>query len=587
MAFVDLNDSVIAQVRTAADIVDIVQQLTPLKQAGKSFKGLCPFHREKTPSFHVDRDKGFFYCFGCGTGGDVFKFVMLTERFNFPEAVEYVANRVGIQLPKRKEKPKDADRENLLEAIEEAAEAFHQALGWKPNAADSYLRERGIDEEIWRKYGFGYAPDSWDYLLKRLGRKWTGKQLESAGLALPRKSGEGHYDRFRNRLIVPIHSEAASVVGFGGRTLDGSDPKYLNSPESEIFNKSRLLYNLHRSRDAIRRSDRAVLVEGYFDCISLDHAGIDGVVASMGTSLTTGQAALIRKLAKRVVVCYDGDEAGRNATLRAAPILLSAGLTVEVLDVGTGEDPDTYLRKSGIDGFLELLSNAEDLFDFALRRIAPNPSALRGPAKSEAVDALTPLITAVADPVMRNDAAQRVADRMGLEFSSIWSRVRTGGQAVSGRERVSLAPVSSGEKELLRCLLHGTDPEITLADVRPEMFRNAACRALVEKLQQVSWQPGGEINELIPLVRGEEEIALLSELSFDPEPTGEESIDQRGSARLMLDELRKQDLEIRLREIAGETKAAEAAADHSRVDQLLAEKNELMKALRGSKAPSP
>ncbi|HSN67777.1 MAG TPA: DNA primase, partial [Thermoanaerobaculia bacterium] len=381
MAFVDLNDALIAQVRGAADIVDVISQHTPLKQAGKSHKGLCPFHREKTPSFHVDRDKGFFYCFGCGTGGDVFKFVMLTERFSFPEAVEYVASRAGITLPRRKEKASESGKENLLEAVEEAAAAFHQALGWTPNAAESYLQKREIDPELWRKYGFGYAPDSWDYILKRLGRKFQPKQLESAGLVLPRKSGDGYYDRFRNRLIVPIHSEGGSIVGFGGRTLDGSDPKYLNSPESDVFNKSRLLYNLHRGRDAMRRLDRAILVEGYFDCIALDNAGVDGVVASMGTSLTTGQAAMIRRLARRVIVAYDGDEAGRGATLRAAPILLSAGLEVDVVDVGPGEDPDTFLRKNGLDAVIELLANANDVFEFALGRVAPNPSGMRGAEK--------------------------------------------------------------------------------------------------------------------------------------------------------------------------------------------------------------
>ncbi|HUJ16020.1 MAG TPA: CHC2 zinc finger domain-containing protein, partial [Thermoanaerobaculia bacterium] len=234
MAFVDLNDSVIAQVRSAADIVDFVNQVTPLKLAGKSYKGLCPFHREKTPSFHVDRDKGLFYCFGCGTGGDVFKFLALTERFTFPEAVEHVASRVGIELPRRRKTTQESDKDDLLDVVDDASEAFHQALGWGDNAAKSYLDQRGVPDDIIKKYGFGFAPDQWDYILTRLGRKHGEQRLEKAGLITPRKSGTGFYDRFRNRLMIPIHSETGALVGFGGRTLDGSDPKYLNSPESEL-----------------------------------------------------------------------------------------------------------------------------------------------------------------------------------------------------------------------------------------------------------------------------------------------------------------------------------------------------------------
>ncbi|HYM60084.1 MAG TPA: DNA primase, partial [Thermoanaerobaculia bacterium] len=324
MALIDLNDSIIDQVRRSADIVDFVGQVTPLKLAGKSYKGLCPFHREKTPSFHVDRDKGLFYCFGCGTGGDIFKFLTLTERFTFPEAVEHVAARLGIELPRKKRSARESDKDDLLEVLDEASAAYHQALEWTPNAADEYLRQRGVAPQVIKKYGFGYAPASWDYILRRLAQKYGEQKLESVGLITARKEGKtGYYDRFRDRLMIPIHSETGTIVGFGGRSLDGSEPKYLNSPDSELFNKSRLLYNLHRSRDAMRKIDRAILVEGYFDAIAVDHAGVPGVVASMGTSLTSGQASLLRRFTRRVVISYDGDNAGRAAALRAAQVLLA------------------------------------------------------------------------------------------------------------------------------------------------------------------------------------------------------------------------------------------------------------------------
>jgi DNA primase len=583
MAFVDLNDAIIAQVRSAADIVDVISQHTPLKQAGRSHKGLCPFHREKTPSFHVDRDKGFFYCFGCGTGGDVFKFVMLTERYTFPEAVEYVATRAGITLPRRKEKASESGKENLLEAVEEAAAAFHQALNWTPNAAEAYLNGRDVDPELWRKYGFGYAPDSWDYILKRLGRKFQPKQLEAAGLVLPRKSGDGFYDRFRNRLIVPIHSEGGSIVGFGGRTLDGSDPKYLNSPESDVFTKSRLLYNLHRARDGMRRLDRAILVEGYFDCIALDNAGVDGVVASMGTSLTTGQAAMIRRLARRVVVAYDGDEAGRGATLRAAPILLSAGLTVDVVDVGANEDPDTFLRKRGLDALVELLANADDVFDFALQRLAPNPAAMRGADKSAAVEALAPLVQSVADPVLRNDAAQRVADRMGLEFSSVWSRVRAGGGGgeTAAREKGFAAPISTGEKEALRTLLHADDPAGALAELREEYFDDADCRAIFRAVaaRARAGQPL-DFSGIATDLRGESQLTRLSELAIAPDEKDLDSPSCLGdTVRLM----ERRYLDRRLKEITAEIKGVRETGDREREQALDREKIELSRRLHALK----
>lgn len=582
MAFVDLNDSIISQVRSAADIVEIIAQTTPLKQAGRSHKGLCPFHREKTPSFHVDRDKGMFYCFGCGTGGDVFKFVMLIERMSFPEAVESIASRYGIQLPRKKEKAKEsADREEVMDAVSEAADAFHQALQWTPNAAEAYLVKRGIEPELWRKYGFGYAPDQWDYLLKRLGRKFRTEQLEKAGLILPRKSGEGFYDRFRNRLMVPIHDERGAIVGFGGRSLDGSDPKYLNSAESETFNKSRLLYNLHRSRDAMRRLDRAILVEGYFDCITLDDAGVDGVVASMGTSLTAGQAALIRRLAKRVVVCYDGDEAGRNATLRAAPVLLGAGLVVEVVDVGPGEDPDTYLRKEGLDRFIELVSGAEDVVEFALGRVAPDPAAMSGREKSEAVEALVPLVASIADAVMKNDAAQRVADRLGLEFSSVWSRLRVTGGAAPKVERSAVAPISTGEKEVLRALLRTENPAALVAALREDYFEDADCREIYRVVaERINKGQPLDFSQIATDVRGESALTRLSELAVSGEDEGG---DVPASAEEIVRLMERRYLDRRLKQITMQIRDAREAGDGEREGALMQEKMDLSRQLHALK----
>jgi DNA primase len=576
MALVDLNDMVISQVRSAADIVEFVSQVTPLKLAGKSYKGLCPFHREKTPSFHVDRDKGLFYCFGCGAGGDVFKFLSLTERFTFPEAVEHVAGRVGIDLPRRRRSQRDTDKDDLMEVLDDASEAFHQALGWGDNPAKRYLDDRRVPHDIVKKYGFGYAPDSWDYILRRLGQKHGDAKLFKAGLLSERREKGGYYDRFRNRLIIPIHSETGALVGFGGRSLDGSEPKYLNSPESEVFNKSRLLYNLHRSKDAMRRVDRAILVEGYFDAIAIDHAGVPGVVASMGTSLTAGQASLMRRFTRKCVIAYDGDSAGRAAVLRAAPVLLGAGLDVLALDLQGAKDPDEIVQKSGVDGFLEVLGNANDIFTFGLREWASDAGTLTGREKSERVELFMPLLSAVPDPVMRNDAAQRIADAFRLEFESVWSRVRGKAQSPMARERQVNAPQASGEKFVLQAAVQGKlGPEL-LGRLREELFEDPACKTLfsIMKTDLVSGQPI-DFAEITTHLKGEVELTLLSELLLS------EEIDDPTLQRIdeNLRPMERGYLNRRRIQIQRDIVEAEKAGDMERLRELDREKTDLSRML--------
>jgi DNA primase len=580
MALVDLNDLVISQVRSAADIVEFVSQVTPLKPAGKSYKGLCPFHREKSPSFHVDRDKGLFYCFGCGAGGDIFKFLALTERFTFPEAVEHVAARYGIELPRRRKTQRDNDRDDLLEALDDASEFFHQSLGWGDNPAKLYLQQRRVPQDVITKYGFGYAPDAWDHLLRRLGQKHGEPKLEKAGLITPRREKSGYYDRFRNRLMIPIHSETGALVGFGGRSLDGSDPKYLNSPESEIFNKSRLLYNLHRSKDAMRRIDRAILVEGYFDAIAIDHAGVPGVVASMGTSLTSGQASLLRRFTRRVVIAYDGDNAGRAATLRAAPILLSAGFDVLALDLQGAKDPDELVQQRGVDGFLESLGNATDIFTFGLREWAADVASLSGREKSERVEQFMPLLSAVADPVVRNDAAQRIADAFRLEFESVWSRVRGKAQQAVARERQVSAPPASGEKFVLQAALQGKlGPEV-VGRLREEYFEDPACKTVfsITKNDLLAGRPI-DYSQVTTQIRGEAELTLLSELLL-----GEE-IDDSTLQRIdeNLRPMERGYLTRRRLQIQREIVEAEKEGNEERVRELDQEKVELSRMLNSLK----
>ena len=579
MAFVDLNDALIAQVREAADIVDFVQQVTPLKPAGRSYKGLCPFHREKSPSFNVDRERGFFHCFGCGKGGDIFKFLMLAERFNFPEAVEYVASRVGIELPRKRKNKEDNEKDDLLEVLDDASEAFNQALRWSPNPAEEYLANRKVPKEVIERYGFGFAPDSWDYIVRRLSQKHGEKKLEATGLIMPRKTGGGFYDRFRNRLMIPIHSETGALVGFGGRSLDGSEPKYLNSPEGELFNKSRLLYNLHRSKDQMRRIERAILVEGYFDAIAVDHAAIPGAVASMGTSLTAGQASLLRRFAKKVVISYDGDTAGRAASLRAAPILLSAGLSVYILDLAGEKDPDTLIENHGAGRYLEMLSTAGDVFEFAIKEWAADVASLSGREKSERVEMFMPLLSAVTDPVERNDAAQRIANAFQLEFEVVWSRVK-GKVVMAPAERQSSAGAPSAEKMLLLAAVQGRLTEDSATRLKSEFFDDPSCKAIFSLIEQdVIEQRPIDFRQIATHLRGEAELTLLSELSLS------DDLDEPTLARIdeNLEPMERLFLERRRVYIQREISEAERSGDDLRLSQLLAEKQELLSMSRTMK----
>ncbi len=344
-------------VRSSSDIVEVVGEYVQLKRRGSNFVGLCPFHKEKTPSFNVNPDLGIYKCFGCGAGGNEFQFLMRVENLEFPEAVKVLAERAGIVITETDDqRQQSSEIESIYNALRFAGRFFYQSLTQeeKGKPALDYLLNRGFTVETIKKFGLGYAPDSWDALLMAAGKENIDVQfLEKAGLIISKKDGGGFYDRYRNRVIFPIFSHLSKVIGFGGRILkeEKKQPKYINSPETRVYHKGSVLYGLHQSKQAIRKREEVLLVEGYTDVISLFQAGVEHVVATSGTALTPDQIKLLKRYTQKVLVLYDGDSAGAAAALRGIDLLLAQGVTVYGLELGEGEDPDSFVRTHGADEF--------------------------------------------------------------------------------------------------------------------------------------------------------------------------------------------------------------------------------------------
>jgi DNA primase len=365
---------VIDQIKNTASIVDIASQYTTLRRRGKKHLGLCPFHSEKTPSFTVDEDKQLFHCFGCNIGGDLFTLVMEKENLSFPEALRFLAEKYNIALPeKRKFSPQLAKLEEKLTKISEDSLAFFRKNLFNTKEgenAQEYLRKREISEELIQKLKIGYALNSWDALLSFFQRKDISPSLlEKAGLVLRRAKKEGHYDRFRGRIIFPIFTPTGKVVAFGGRTIIDQEPKYLNSPDTPIYTKGKLLYGWNFTKDAIREQREIILVEGYTDLLALLQAGIPNVAASLGTSLTSEQVMQASRFESRVIVSYDADSAGIKASLRAISLCFVQGVEIRVLTLPKEYDPDSYIRKYGPKEFINKIQESTPGIDFLIEYV--------------------------------------------------------------------------------------------------------------------------------------------------------------------------------------------------------------------------
>jgi len=452
------------KVKQQADIVRVVGEYVRLKKTGKDFSGLCPFHHEKTPSFTVSPIKQIFYCFGCGKGGDVFNFVMEVDKSPFPEAVRTVAEKCGIAIPRTRERSPEERKETqqraaLLEMHREAQAFFAKQISGtlEGKAARAYLEDRGIDNKTIDRFGIGYAPSDGDALLRLFRQKrYDDKLLVESGLISRGEQGGRLFDRFRRRITFPIANDSGKIVAFGCRALGDDQPKYLNSPETPIYSKSNVLYHLDRAKEALRRADFAILVEGYMDAIAVARAGISNVVASCGTSLAEPQIKLLSRFTKRVVVNYDPDTAGQAATERSVALLLEQDFEVRVLALpAVGDkkaDPDLFIREKGADEYTRLLKDAPPYVDYLIAR-ARQMDLTTGEGKRRAVNFLLPYVQKIPNPILRSEWATRIAQQLRLDEPVL--RAALSKAAKERRSEVKLQPelVSRSAKPVERRLI--------------------------------------------------------------------------------------------------------------------------------------
>jgi len=586
-----IPEEIIQQVKDRISIREVVSDYVTLKRTGASYKGLCPFHKEKTPSFNVHEGMQIFRCFGCGESGNAFGFLMKMEGLSFPEAVRKLAARVGVTIPETEPTPEELkaqESRGRLFRANELAEGFfqHQLLASPAGRAGlDYLLGRGLSREVIERFCLGFAPESWDSLLNYLkGQGVPDRLAHEAGLVIAKESG-GYYDRFRHRVMFPIRDVSGRVRGFGGRVFGEGEPKYLNSSETAVFKKGQGFYGLDLAKEAIRRQDRVVVVEGYLDLIALNQHDIAYTVATLGTALTSDHASLLRRYTQNVFLVFDADEAGVKASLRALEVFLDEGLSPRIALMPEGQDPDDFVRAAGAEAFVARLSAAPSLVDFFMDR----ELRLAGTAPAQvaqAVKAIGPILSRIRDPIERGLYARRLAEKAGVPEAEV--RRRMFAPAQSGEASAASAgsgAFSASEENLLYLLLH-----------HPRVAPLVKVGGTVENL------PSPELREFCQLTLGQIECkgqadpaVLLHRFSASPVPDlvsrlilenrGESAEEVDRSARDTVQGLRLQRIRDEKRLINKEIQEADRARDLGRFRELQLKKHELERQEREMAGP--
>jgi DNA primase len=560
------SDGVLDEVRNSVNIVSLISEYVALKKRGRNYVARCLFHTEKTPSFNVSEDKQIFHCFGCGIGGDIFKFVSLIEQLSFPEAVRFIAERYGIPLPQpavREEPSSGVDTDTLRKAMQEAAAFFHRALTGSETGRSplDYLQGRGVTRETVDRFNLGFAPGSGTDLLGTLRKKgFSLNILEECGLIKASEDGTRHYDAFRDRIMFPITDIRGRIIAFGGRALGDRQPKYLNSPETRLYNKSRNLFGLNYAREGIQKLDFAVLVEGYMDFIIPFQHGVENIVASLGTSLTPQQVKLLGRYTREVVVSYDPDSAGLAATQRSLDLFLEEDFKVRVFRLPAGQDPDAYVRNAGAGEYLNRLRQATSYLDFVLDTAVQGQGSLSDPkSKIKVLNTVLPYLAKVPNAVERSEYVFRFARRLRIEDQQLLAEVKRAAQ--QKKTRIAEAALAHGgamkfaEKRLLQLLLNypALQPYI-LPRCSTQDFEGLVAEKLFAALLEEARRGGTTTFEsLHRLFAGEGEQVMLAQLQMEVVPedlsreTGESFLSALRAIKLAA---KKQEILTRIAEAA-------------------------------------
>ncbi len=528
-----LSADIREEIRQRIDLVELVSAHVALKKAGRYYKGLCPFHQEKTPSFHIDRERGLWHCFGCNLGGSAFDFVMRISNVSFGEAVEVLARRAGVRLERSPQEIQRAtERDRLYRALEAAAGIFRENLlhPERGRLAQEYLARRGVDAPTAERFRLGYATANWDDLLKALGAKgFAPALLASGGLVQMRAGGDGYYDMFRHRVIFPILDLQDRPVAFGGRALDETQPKYLNSKETAVFVKGKTLYALNWAREAIRQRDEVVVVEGNMDVLTCHQFGITNAVATLGTALTAEQVLGLKRFAGKAVLVYDADAAGQAAMERAQSLFEEAELPVRVAVLPSG-DPDEFLRTAGPQKFGELVANAVPIFDYQVSLAASRYDAKTVEGKVRIVDVLLPSIAAVSNPVRQAEYLRSLAQRFDLAEDAVRQRLTARSRPPEAHrgQPPSAPPPDRARNQAERLLIHLMVHDPTLRPVvggalAPGDFVDPSHGRLARVLFAA---PDADVDRLREGLEDEDTQGLLMRLVFEEPPVAEKEKEQ-------------------------------------------------------------
>jgi len=578
------NSSPLEEIKSRLDIVDVISEYVPLKKTGQNWKGLCPFHSEKTPSFIVSPSKQIYHCFGCGSGGDVFTFLNKYENLSFKESLDILAKKAGVQLKKfQRDTVIAGERENLLNLHRDAIVFYQERLKQKPIAMN-YLKNRGINGEIQKLFSIGYSPDLWDALFSYLQNKgYKIEIIKRAGLIAP--GSRGYHDTFRNRIIFPIFDLRGEVVAFGGRVMDDSMPKYLNSPETPIFSKGRILYGLNLAKDSIKKTGFVIFVEGYIDVITTHMYGFANTVAPLGTALTQEHGKLIKRFTQEALLVFDGDISGVKAAKSGVNILLEGGLNVKVLLLPDGEDPDSFLRKRGRDAFGSLLKKAVSVVDFFVMQ-SGDDSYPKGDIALVAHDALG-AISKIPSSVLQGYYVKLLSERLKINELFIREELRKIRKKPQRENKhmenpgVQLKPRPMDEIYLLQLILQFPEKSYEIFDaVSEEDFEDPVTRALFKKMKNGLT----DYNILITKCE-EEERNLLTGLLFKSErlsgirteDSETELADPEKIFRDCLKRLKSKKRQILLYKLQDEIKSAELEKNDGLLKSLLQEKQKLLK----------